>query len=291
MSGGGPSVNRKTSLVCAVALLILCSGRLAGQGPGGAGKENPDQDLYPDSVAGLHSQMDELIHLVNLQDQQAFLTALDTLAIPKLHDWLEVHFPIYAVDGLQKDYEDAFAGYRSHVWWVMGNFAKDPAFGLKVEASEIPEPLAETGLEALLPRPDGGVRVENYRISPTLSKPPSWVSSFVYVDGRFRFVGGTYPFWNEKLTPLRGPMAIPAKSIGDLAIQGVPMDVDPKTPDVVAIVVLDVSIAGDGRAHGFRVKSGDPQYIREAEDYVRDWKFFPMATTFSMNVVFFNTKR
>ena len=290
MSGGGPSVNRKTSLVCAVALLILCSGRLAGQGPGGAGKENPDQDLYPDSVAGLHSQMDELIHLVNLQDQQAFLTALDTLAIPKLHDWLEVHFPIYAVDGLQKDYEDAFAGYRSHVWWVMGNFAKDPAFGLKVEASEIPEPLAETGLEALLPRPDGGVRVENYRISPTLSKPPSWVSSFVYVDGRFRFVGGTYPFWNEKLSPLRGPMAIPAKSIGDLAVQGVPIDVDPKTPGVVAIVVLDVSIAGDGRAHGFRVKSGDPQYIREAEDYVRDWKFFPKATTFAMNVVFFNTK-
>jgi len=284
-------VNRKTSLVCAVALLILCSGRLAGQGSSGAGKENPDQDLYPDSVAGLQSQMDELIHLVNSPDQEAFLSALDTLAIPKPHDWLEAHFPIYAVDGLQKDYEDAFAGYRSHVWWVMGNFAKNPAFGLKVEASEIPEPLAEAGLEALLPRPDGGVRVENYRISPTLSKPPSWVSSFVYVDGRFRFVGGTYPFWNEKLTPLRGPMAIPAKSIGDLAVQGVPIDVDPKTPGVVAIVVLDVSIAGDGRAHGFRVKSGDPQYIREAEDYVRDWKFFPMATTFPMNVVFFNTKR
>jgi hypothetical protein len=86
--------------------------------------------------------MDELIRLVNLQDQQAFLTALDTLAIPKLHDWLEVHFPIYAVDGLQKDYEDAFAGYRSHVWWVMGNFAKDPAFGLKVEASEKTSDLA-----------------------------------------------------------------------------------------------------------------------------------------------------
>jgi hypothetical protein len=181
-------VNRKTSLVCAVALLILCSGRLAGQGSSGASKENPDHDLYPDSVAGLQSQMDELFHLVNSPDQQAFLSALDTLAIPKPHDWLEAHFPIYAVDGLQKDYQDAFAGYRSHVWWVMGNFAKNPAFGLKLEASEIPEPLAETGLEALLPRPDGGVKVENYRISPTLSKPPSWVSSFVYVEGRFRFV-------------------------------------------------------------------------------------------------------
>jgi len=64
--------------------------------------------------------MDELIHLVNSPDQQAFLSALDTLAIPKPHDWLAAHFSIYAVDVLQKDYEHAFAGYRSHVWWVMG---------------------------------------------------------------------------------------------------------------------------------------------------------------------------
>jgi len=116
--------------------------------------------------------MDELIHLVNSPDQQAFLSALDTLAIPKPHDWLAAHFPICAVDVLQKDYEHAFAGYRSHVWWVMGNFAKNPAFGLKVEASDIPKHLAETGLKALLPRPDGGVRVQNYRISPTLSPYP-----------------------------------------------------------------------------------------------------------------------
>jgi len=164
-------VNRKASRMCAV-LLMLWSVRIASQGSTGAGKEGPDQDLYPDSVAGLQSQMDELIHLVNSPDQEAFLSALDTLAIPKPHDWLAAHFPIYAVDVLQKDYEHAFAGYRSHVWWVMGNFAKNPAFGLKVEASNIPKHLAETGLEALLPRPDGGVRVQNYRISPTLSPYP-----------------------------------------------------------------------------------------------------------------------
>lgn len=154
----------------------------------------------------------------------------------------------------------------------------------------MPKPLNETGFEALLPRPDGGVKVENYRISPTLSKPPSWVSSFMYIDGRFRFVGGTYPFWNEGLTPLRGPMAIPAKSIGDVTVQGVPVDIDRKTPGILAIVTLDVKIDGNGRARGFKVKSGESQYIKQAEDYVRDWKFFPMATTFPLNVVFFNAK-
>lgn len=281
---------RNTSLVCAVVLLTFWAVGMAGQEPMSVGSEGRNQAVYTDSVAGMQSQMDELIRLIKSPDQQAFLSALDTLAIPKPHDWLAGHFPVYAVDGLQKDYEHAFADYRSHVWWVMGNFAKNPAFGVKVEVSDIPKPLAETGFEALLPRPDGRVKVENYRISPTLSKPPSWVSSFVYIDGRFRFVGGTYPFWNEKLTPLRGPMAIPVKSIGDLEVQGVPVDVDPKTPGVVAIVVLDVKIGGDGQAHGFKVKSGDSQYIKQAEDYVRDWKFFPMATTFPLNVVFFNAK-
>jgi hypothetical protein len=85
----------------------------------------------------------------------------------------------------------------------------------------------------------------------------------MYIDGRFRFVGGSHPFWNEKLTPLRGPMAIPAKSIGDLMVQGVPVDVDRKTPGILAIVVLDVKIGSDGRAHGCKVKSGDPQYIKQ----------------------------
>jgi hypothetical protein len=246
--------------------------------------------VFPDSDAGIQSQMDELIHLIRSSDEKTFLTALDMLAVPNPHEWFAAHFPAYAVGQLEKDYENAFAGYRSHVWWVMGNFAKDQAFGVKVEVSEPPKPLADTGFEALLPRPDEEIKIVNYRITPISSKPPSWVSSFVYVDGRFRFMGGTYPFWNEKLTPLRGPMAIPAQSMGDITVQGVPIEVDPKTPGIVAIVALQVYIAGDGRAHGFKVKSGDSQYVKQAEEYVRDWKFYPQATNFPLNVVFFTKK-
>jgi hypothetical protein len=279
----------KVYLTCALALTLLCAGRISAQGsadPSSVG----DQAAYPDSAIGLQSQMDELLRLIKSPDQTRFLATLDLLAIPKSQEWIAAHFPDYSVAELQKEYGKAFAGYRSHVWWVMGNFAKNPGFNLKVDSSETPSGLSGAGFEALLPKPDATVKVENYRISPTSPQPPSWVSSFVYIDGRFRFVGGTYPFWNEKLTPLRGPMAIPAKTIGDLTIQGVPMDVDPKTPGIRAIVVLDVKIGNDGRAQGFKIKSGDSQHAKLAEDYIRDWKFFPMATTFPLNVVFFNTK-
>jgi hypothetical protein len=286
-------VTRKTLLAGALLALTLWAIPMPAKGkPLATGNGGQEQPLYPDSAAGLQSQMDELIRLIRSTDQQAFLTSLDKLAIPNSREWFAAHFPAYAVDELQKNYESAFAGYRSHVWWVMGNFAKDPAFGVRVEGAALPKTLNENGFEALLllPRPDGKVTAENYRISPTLSKPPSWVSSFVYIDGRFRFVGGTYPFWNEKLTPLRGPMAIPAKVLGDVTVQGVPVDVDRNTPGILAIVILDVQIGSDGRAHGFKVKSGDAQYVKQAEDYVRDWKFFPMATTFPLNVVFFNAR-
>jgi len=184
-------VTRRTFLACAALLLTLWAITTPAEEPLPIENGGQDQALYSDSVAGLQSQLDELIHLIKSPEQQAFISSLDELAIPNSREWFTAHFPAYAVDELQKNYESAFAGYRSHVWWVLGNFAKDPALGVRVEVSETPKNLNETGFETLLPRPDGGIKVENYRISPTLSKPPSWVSSLVYIDGRFRFVGGT----------------------------------------------------------------------------------------------------
>jgi hypothetical protein len=86
-------------------------------------------------------------------------------------------------------------------------------------------------------------------------------------------------------------MEIPAKITGDVTMQGVPFAVGPNTPGIVAIVVLEVAIAQDGRAHGFSIKSGDPQYVGQAEEYVRQWQFFRMATTLPMTIVFFKIQQ
>ena len=52
---------RNTSLVRAGVLLTLWAVRMAGQEPMRAGSESRDQAVYTDSVAGMQSQMDELI--------------------------------------------------------------------------------------------------------------------------------------------------------------------------------------------------------------------------------------
>jgi hypothetical protein len=285
-------LRRPLAFTCVLFFLAGCHSETPSRAPvQTAPVPSSKLNVYPDSATGMQAQMDDMIRKVKMPDQVPFMAALDSLAIPNANEWITAHFPTNASAQLQLDYTKASAGYRSHVWWVMGNFAKSAEFKIKVEQSDLPAPLAASGMEALLPRPNTTVKVENYRFSPASSKPPSWVSSFVYIEGRFRFVGGTYPFWAELLSSMRGPMAISAERVGNLTIQAVPFDVDPNTPGVVSVVVLDVKIGANGKALGFTVRSGDPKYVKRAEDYVASWKFFPIATTYTLNVAFFSTKQ
>jgi hypothetical protein len=285
-------LRRPLAFICVLFSLAGCHTETPSRAPvQTAPVPTTELDVYPDSTAGMQAQMDDMIRKIRMPDQSPFMAALDSLAIPHANEWIAAHFPTYASAQLQQDYTKASAGYRSHVWSVMGNFAKSAEFKISVEPSDLPAPLAVSGMEALLPRPNTTVKIENYRFSPASSKPPSWVSSFVYIEGRFRFVGGTYPFWAELLTSMRGPMAVSAERVGNLTIQAVPFDVDPNTPGVVSVVVFDVKIGANGKALGFTVRSGDPKYVKQAEDYVASWKFFPIATTYPLNVVFFSTKQ
>ena len=181
---------------------------------------------YPDSADGLHAQVSDIVLIISCsKDQASIRTALDSLGVPNADQWFSVHFdPRFKLQLLQ-DYAKALATHQSHVTWVAENFAKFNDFGLEVQPSETPQPLADVGFESLLPRPVAALKIENYRLSSTSSDtkhgPPSWVNSFVYVDGRFRFIGGTYPFWVEGLNGLRGPMSIPPAVIHGRTVQGI----------------------------------------------------------------------
>jgi hypothetical protein len=235
---------------------------------------------FPDSADGLQAQFAELIHTARSNDQSAFRAALESLGIPNADKWFAAHFEARFLPQLPQDYAKALSGYQSHVSWVMGNFAKFDDFALRVDRSETPRPLAETGFESLLPRPADGVKVENYRLTSSSSNPkhgtPSWVSSFVHADGRFRFVGGTYPFWAEKLSALRGPMSIPPALIHGFTVQGIAFQKDLTGPEIAAIVQLKVDINRDGRAGHIKVLSGQEPFVQDAKDYVKAADFGAM---------------
>lgn len=232
---------------------------------------------YPDSAAGLQAQFAEILHVARSNDQAGVHALLDSLAIPNAENWVAAHFDPRFASQLPKDYTDALARYHSHITWVIENFAKFDDFAVAVQPLPPPAPPEESGFESLLPKPNGEVNFEDYRLSSTASNPkhgpPSWVSSFVYVEGRFRYVGGTYPFWLEGLTEFRGPMSIPPAVIHGRTVQAIAFRKDQPGPGIDAVVQLKIEVGRDGHVRDIEVVSGDAAFVEDAKHYVKDADF------------------
>jgi len=236
---------------------------------------------YPDSAAGLQSQFADVILFARTDDgAPLYQAASDSLGIPDAGAWFTAHFDPHFVPQLQQDYSKTLAGYQSHISWVMGNFAKFDDFALRVEPSDPPPPLRDSGFESLLPRPRDAIKIENYRFTSISDNPqhgpPSAANSFIYIDGRFRFVGGTYPFWAEKLTPLRGPMSLPPAVIDGMTVQGIAYRKDQKGPGIDAVVQLKIEVDRNGHVDHISVRSGDKPFVEKAKKYLKTADFGAM---------------
>jgi len=235
------------------------------------------EPIYPDSADGLQAQFGDIVRLEHSKDTVAIRAALDALGIPNADKWFSTHFDQRFLSRLPQDYAKTLSEYQSHILWVMTNFAIFDDFALRVQPSEMPKPLEDSGFESLLPRPVDALKIENYRFASTSSDPkhgpPSWVSSFVYIDGRFRFVGGTYPFWAEGLSGLRGPMSIPPAMIHGRPVQGIAFRKDEKGPGIDSIVQLKINVGRNGHVNHIKVLSGDEPFVRDAKEYVKAAEF------------------
>lgn len=243
----------------------------------GQASSDVTRPAYPDSGEGLRAQFAEIVRIARSNDRARFRAEIDSLAIPDSPRWFEAHFDPRFGSQLPKDYASALASYQSHITWVMENFTKFADFAVVVLPLNPPTPLAESGFESLLPSPSNEIRIEDFRLSSSAPDPkhgpPSWVSSFVYIDGRFRYVGGTYPFWDEGLTALRGPMSLPPAIIHGRTVQGIANRKDQPGSGIDAVVQLKVEIGRDGRVRHIKVVSGDASFVEDAEDYVKERDF------------------
>jgi len=230
----------------------------------------------PNSVAGFQSQVDELIRIGKTHDQATWIVALGTFALPNSATWFEANFLSQQVAQLTQAYPGIRDGHLGHISWVLGHNVDAPGFAVKVEPSEMPAPPSDAGFESLLPRPLHPVALQNFRLTPAAnsgSMPPSWVSSFVYIDGHFRVVGGTYPFWSEGLTPYRGPMALPASTLRGMTVQGIAYRKDQTGGPIVGIVQLQIKVERDGHVSKIKVLSGDQEFIEDAKGYMKSAQF------------------
>jgi hypothetical protein len=232
---------------------------------------------YPHSRDGIEQQFAGILQVVRTGDKAAILSALDTLGIPDANGWISANFAAPDVAKEQMAYQDALKKFQSHVWWVTGNLGKNPAFALKVEESQVARSLTNTGFEGLIPRPKEPVQIETFRFTSTVNDPqfgqPSWVSSFIYLDGRFRMLGGTYPFWAEGLNGTRGPMSLPAKLINGRMVQAEAFRNDSKGRGIDAIVHIKIEVDHDGKLKKMQVLSGDPNFVPDAKLYLEEGEY------------------
>lgn len=229
---------------------------------------------------------------------------MDTLGIPDAKGWIAAQFDAKDVARESAAYAEGLKKFQSHVWWVTGNLGKNPAFALKVEDSAIARPLSDVGFESLVARPKGQVKIETFRFTSNVSDPKlgsqSWVSSFIYLYGRFRMIGGTYPFWAEGLNATSGPMSLPPEVIHGRTVQAAAFRDDPKGPGIDGIVHVKVDVGRDGKVKKMKVLSGDADFIDDAKQYLQDGEFPKLPDDprlanakleWDMEVVFFTPKQ
>ncbi len=244
--------------------------------------QTPQKSSYPDSAEGFRQQLEDLISSYKSGNQAVFHDELDALAVPNANDWIAAHFSPADIPNLQRDYPLSLAGFLRHLTWVVENAAHLPGWEMVVKPSELPNPPATAGSEAEIPMPAQPLMVENFRYGPAHPEDPpdrSWVNSFVYVVGRFRYVGGTYPFWAEGLQQIRRPQA----GKGALSVRSARLvhKVSPKYPKearkqhVEGVVRLHAIIGKNGAPRELTVLSGDPLLTDAALKAVRKWRYEP----------------
>ena len=236
----------------------------------------------PNSVAGFQAQVDELIRVGKTHDQATWNVALNIFALPNAEAWINANFAPLTVGQLTEDYPKMRDGHLGHISWVLGHNVDAPGFAIKVEPSEIPTPPSSEGTESTLPIPVHPVTVQNFRLTTVAdsgSETTSWVSSYVYLDGHFRVVGGTYPFWVEELQRIRRPLAV--DFVGAIQSARLIHQVAPKYPKearkqhVEGVVRLHAIIGKDGSPRDIDLISGDSLLVDAAISAVRQWRYAP----------------
>jgi len=272
------------------------------------------QAPYPDTPEGMKAQMEAALKAGAAKDNSHFDETLDSFAIENPTAWLTQSFGQDAGGKLVKDYETSLSKFKEHIKMISGFWQGSATSYLLVESSLVPKP-PEGDEDSKPPRPVVALNIEDFRFQVRTGgvDPGDWVFSFVYVDGAFRIVGGTFAFWDDNWNRQKNELAIQrlqtAREV-NRGIQGVevlcPGDglvrvfvspkaqaesikerVDPVYPEnarkagIEGTVLFHAIIGVDGSVKELELEDGDPALAKAAEDAVMKWKYKP--TTYYEN--------
>ena len=255
-----------------------------------AGKSKPPESI-PDSPAGFSQQYQPLFSAWMNNDDRKLDRLLDEFAIPK--SWFSEMFGDEQGPELAKMYEEQFEDFKLHISRsfrlakVVGVSYVQKRYG-RVSAQMLlqttlattvePKPAPKPTPESLQPLPavqrfttDGRVRVRDEEKTLT-----SWMDSFVYIDGKFRFLGrGAYPFWDAARVRLADPCAKPGEQTGGKLTR----KVEPEYPQaakelrIQGTVKARLTIGTDGAVEAVEITGGPPELAEAARKAFQQWQY------------------
>jgi TonB family protein len=261
--------------------------------------------LYSDSIEGIKAQTQAVFEAWRSEYKDDYFKALHDFAMPDPKAWLMETFGAEKAAELLPLYETGLQKFEAHMTRVSEFWAKSPASYLIVETSPPPPPLEGSDKEPLT-KPLVPLQVESFRFSVKTGQedPPGWVFSFVYLNGRFRGVGGTYSFWDDDWRNAhyaKAGVGIRTRS-SEPGFEGVAVDcpepgllrvfispkaqalrlkdkVEPVYPEaakkagIEGTVLFQAIIAADGTVAELTLEDGDPLLAIAAEEAVRKWRY------------------
>ena len=188
-----------------VAILILICGTMRALA----------QSPVANTPEGFQSQFHAVFEAFQRHNESAMQERLQTFALPA-HWFTEAFAPAQAPD-FARQYAEAFADFKRH---TSANFAAIDALKTRVHVdSATPVDIrtrrwtpAESSAQPYLPALREPLPpVQKFEIDCVLAGPgarlTSWIESFLYIDGAFRFFGqGRKPFWTTS-PQLRTPQS------------------------------------------------------------------------------------
>lgn len=250
----------------------------------------------PDSPTGFDQQYSALFRAFEKGNEQEMNTRIAAFAIPA--HWFNDVFGSEQGPVLAKQYDEVFHDFTSA---TIGEFRSAGLF-YKNEPGQISTKpwkgpvnlkaqsiLVPAALISLPPAKQFQIRYQSppTRDLPATREPPAitplpepaiapgrddtWVSSFVYVDGAFRFFGGgVYPFWHpcSKSGPLPGGTLI--KRVLPVYPSNVPFWEVQKF-----FVQVGLTIDKDGSVKKIEILQGDSRLVDAARRALQQWRYEP----------------
>jgi len=247
------------------------------------------EKAVPDSPKGFEKQCSPVFKAYKHRDQQGMKAHLESFSIPS-HWFTDVFGPEQGPE-LAKLYVDQFEDFEAHIGRSMGFSMEivgkrfhagleDLVVQTEVATSVDPKPAPKPPPASVQPIPpmQRFITKASINVHGTNQPAGSWMDSFIYVDGLFRFLGrGAYPFWDAANVRRTDPCAKPGEQTGGRLVTRV----EPSYPDeakekhVEGVVKVRVTVARDGSVQEVEIVEGDPLLIDAAKQAIMQWHYTP----------------